>query len=151
MGSELPPSTTGKSPTFFVAALRDPGTGDFTGGLLQRIQMIKGWADEKGQTHQAIFDIAGGPTGADVEPETCLPRGAGHDSLCAVWQDPTFDPTIEAVYYARILENPSCRYSAWQCLGLSGAAKPPACDDGSIAQVQQERAWTSPIWYNPPT
>jgi hypothetical protein len=150
MGSELPEPSKEKSPTFLLTALRDPGTRDSAGGLLQRIQVIKGWADTEGRTHQAIFDIAGGANDADVDPETCRTRGAGHESLCAVWQDPTFDPAIEAVYYARILENPSCRYSAWECLKLSGSKRPPACDDGSVKQIQQERAWTSPIWYYPP-
>lgn len=150
MGSELSKPPEGKTPMFLLTALRDPGTEDSAGGLLQRIQIIKGWADAEGRTHQAIFDIAGGANDADIDPKTCQPRGSGHESLCAVWQDPDFDPAIEAVYYARILENPSCRYSAWECLKLSGSQRPPACDDGSVAQVQQERAWTSPIWYAPP-
>ncbi|MDG1401893.1 MAG: DUF3604 domain-containing protein [Candidatus Binatia bacterium] len=149
MGSELSKPPEGKTPMFLLTALRDPGTEDSAGGLLQRIQIIKGWADAEGRTHQAIFDIAGGANDADIDPKTCQPRGSGHESLCAVWQDPDFDPAIEAVYYARILENPSCRYSAWECLKLSGSQRPPACDDGSVAQVQQERAWTSPIWYAP--
>ena len=150
MGQELPAHEDRAAPFFFATALRDPGTPTAPGGLLERIQIIKGWAGENGEVHQAIFDIAGGSRGAGVDPATCEPQGPGAASLCAVWQDPDFDPAQEAVYYARVVENPSCRYSAWQCLTLEEGERPAACNDGSIAQIQQERAWTSPIWYTPP-
>ena len=57
------------------------------------------WADAEGMHQQRLIDVAGGPNpGADVDPETCAPRGAGHDSLCAVWSDPSFDPAQSAHY-----------------------------------------------------
>ena len=87
--------------------------------------------------------------GAEVDLETCTPRGTGFDQLCAVWTDPGFDPAAPAVYYARVVENPSCRYNAWQCTLLQGDERPPDCDDPAIPKVIQERDWTSPIWYTP--
>ena len=106
--------------------------------------------DDVGSRRQAVYEVAGTPNnGADVEPETCQPRGPGHRQLCAVWRDPDFDPARRAVYYARVVENPSCRYNGWQCLDLTGDTRPADCDDPAIAKVIQERAWTSPIWYGP--
>ena len=80
---------------------------------------------------------------------TCEPVGAGADTLCAVWRDPDFDPTRRSFYYARVVENPSCRWNAWQCLELEGDERPASCDDPDVPRVIQERAWTSPIWYEP--
>jgi hypothetical protein len=100
--------------------------------------------------HQVIHDVAGGANGADVDPATCAPRGEGHESLCAVWTDPDFDPAQAAVYSVRVLENPSCRWSALQCLELPEAERPPACRDPKIPTTIQERLWTSPIWYEAP-
>ena len=139
---------SGASPRFLVSALRDPGTATAPGGLLQRLQVVKGWVDDEGRPWQRVYDVAGGENGAGVD-EGCTPQGPGHDTLCAVWEDPDFDPDTAAVWYARVIENPSCRYSAWQCLGLSGDARPASCDDGSVPRLIQERAWTSPIWHTP--
>jgi hypothetical protein len=149
MGGDLPPPPAGAdAPVFAVQALRDPGTAA-PGALLQRIQIIKGWADADGMFHQAVYDVAGDPqNGANVDPQTCAPRGSGFDSLCAVWRDPDFDPGRHAVYYARVLENPSCRWNAWQCLTMPDSERPPSCSDETPKQIQ-ERAWTSPIWYAP--
>ena len=66
-----------------------------------------------------------------------------------MWTDPAFDPAQHAWYYARVLENPTCRWSAWECLRLPVAARPPSCDDPSVPRTVQERAWTSPVWYEP--
>jgi hypothetical protein len=66
-----------------------------------------------------------------------------------VWRDPAFDAARRAVYYARIVENPSCRHTAWQCVALPEAERPPGCSDPRSLRPQQERAWTSPIWYTP--
>lgn len=151
MGQELLSDGPHSAPVFLATALRDPGTATSPGGLLERIQIIKGWADEQGRTHQSIHEVAGAVRGADVDRETCTPRGPGSDSLCGRWQDPDFDPAQEAVYYARVVENPSCRYSGWQCLEIPENLRPAACSDGSVDQIQQERAWTSPIWYTPPS
>ena len=151
MGGELSrPPAGAEAPVFAGSALRDPGTSTFPGGLLQRIQIVKGWADDEGRFHQAVYDVAGSAdNGASVDPATCEPRGPGHDSLCAVWGDPDFDPNRHAVYYARVVENPSCRWNAWQCLELPEAERPSSCSDPAIPQRIQERAWTSPIWYVP--
>ena len=81
---------------------------------------------------------------------TCKKSGAGADTLCGVWRDPDSDPKRRAVYYARIVENPSCRYTTWQCLALPEDERPPACSDPAIPKTIQERAWTSPIWYASP-
>jgi hypothetical protein len=150
MGSDLPPAPphTQQSPVFIASATRDPRSG---GNLLQRIQIIKGWVDDDGRTHQAVFDIAGAPAGdASVDPLTCEVSGSGFSQLCASWQDPEFDPNTAAVYYVRVLENPSCRWSHHDCLALPKEQRPPSCSDPELPWQIQERAWTSPIWYQPP-
>ena len=149
MGADLPPREGEAGPAFAVWARRDPGTAEDPGGLLQRIQIVKGWVDAAGVVHESVFDVAGGPNEADVDPATCTPRGPGHAALCGVWRDPDFDPSRRAVYYARIVENPSCRYSAWQCLALPESERPSGCAHDLMQPIQQERAWTSPVWYSP--
>ncbi|MBW2270611.1 MAG: DUF3604 domain-containing protein [Deltaproteobacteria bacterium] len=151
MGGDLPPRPEGAAaPVFAVSALRDAGTPEFSGGKLQRIQIVKGWVGEGRDFHQAIYDVAGSKeAGASVDMATCEPQGPGADSLCAVWRDPDFDPEQHAVYYVRALENPSCRWNAWQCLSLPEDERPPACSDSNVPMQVQERAWTSPIWYVP--
>ena len=150
MGADLPERTGDGGPVFVSAAARDPGTPDAPGGKLQRIQIIKGWVGDDGRFHQAVYDVAGEPdNGAGVDPATCRPSGPGADALCAVWRDPDFDPARRSVYYARTVENPSCRWNAWHCLALEGDDRPPSCDDPTVPTVIQERAWTSPIWYEP--
>ncbi len=149
MGADLPaaPANTRHSPVFVASASRDPREG---GGLLQRIQIVKGWIDRQGRTQQAVFDIAGAPAGeASVDPQTCEVSGRGYSQLCASWQDPDFDPQLAAVYYARVLENPGCRWSRYDCLSLPEAERPPSCTDPALPWQIQERAWTSPIWYRP--
>lgn len=149
MGSDLPPGPPDaqKSPVFIASATHDPRDG---GNLLQRIQIIKGWIDGEGRSHQAVFDIAGAPEGdASVDPKTCEVSGRGFSQLCASWQDPDFDPQIAAVYYTRVLENPSCRWSHYDCLALPLEQRPPSCSDPELPWQIQERAWTSPIWYQP--
>ncbi|MFK7733866.1 MAG: DUF3604 domain-containing protein, partial [Pseudomonadales bacterium] len=66
-----------------------------------------------------------------------------------VWQDPEFDSSQRAVYYMRAVENPSCRYSARQCLNFPVDQRPADCDNEDVAKTVQERAWSSPIWYSP--
>jgi len=151
MGADLPAHTGAGAPVFVSTAARDPGTTDAPGGKLQRIQIIKGWVGDDGRFHQAVYDIAGDhDNGAGVDPATCRPSGPGADALCAVWRDPDFDPARRSVYYARVVENPSCRWNAWHCLELEGDQRPASCDDPTVPTVIQERAWTSPIWYEPP-
>ena len=153
MGGDLQTPPPGvRAPVFAVEALRDPGTETFPGGLLQRLQIIKAWTGSDSTFHQEVYDVAGTPdNGAGVDPNTCEPHGPGFDSLCAVWRDSAFDPDQHAVYYARVLENPSCRWSTWQCLSLPESERPPSCSGASVPLWIQERAWTSPIWYTPST
>jgi hypothetical protein len=148
MGSDLPMRDTDASPTFVMNALRDPGTESQPGGLLQRLQVVKGWVDDEGRFNQEVIDVAGdADNGADVDLDSCTPRGPGTDRLCAVWQDPNFDATRDAVYYARTVENPSCRWSTRMCNEWEGDTLPDGCTDPRLPKTIQERAWTSPIWY----
>ncbi len=151
MGSELPERDDGDGPPSFVSlAIRDAGTPEAPGGLLQRVQIVKGWQDDEGTTHGRVYDVAGnGDNGADVDLDSCTPRGDGYDTLCSTWHDPDWDPDRPAVYYARVVENPSCRYSTWQCLALAPEDRPPDCSDPDRPATIQERAWSSPIWYSP--
>jgi hypothetical protein len=138
------------SPWFTVSALQDPGTDGLPGTLLQRIQIVKGWAGDDGKLHQRVFDVAGHAPGlASVDRETCSPSGPGSATLCAVWTDEEFDPAQPAIYYARVLENPSCRWTGHQCATVPPDERPAACDDPTIPWQSQERAWTSAIWIAP--
>jgi hypothetical protein len=155
MGGELPPAPPGARPSFAVRAARDAGGA---GTPLQRIQIIKGWVED-GRTREAVHEVAGyAPGQASVDPETCEPSGVGYDALCAVWVDPDFDPGQHAFYYARVLENPSCRWSTWACHRLAVDCREPdgvdgelfdACCGDDVPRTVQERAWGSPIWYTP--
>jgi hypothetical protein len=147
MGGTLAPPPPGRAPMFAISALRDPGTVEHPGALLQRLQVIKGWI-ENGEAHQAVYDVAGSP-GGSVDLDTCTPQGPGAESLCTVWTDPDFDPAQPAFYYVRALENPTCRWNTWACNRFPAAQRPPACSDPNVQKTIQERAWTSPIWYEP--
>ncbi len=150
MGGTLDPAPSeNAAPIFAVHAQADPGTSAQPGNLLQRAQIIKVWNDDAGQMHQRVFDIAGdAQNGASVDINTCEPRGPGARELCQVWRDPEFDAKTPAVYYARIVENPSCRWHAAECAEMSEADRPASCDPSEFyPKVIQERAWTSPIWY----
>jgi len=158
MGGEIGRVRGGRSPRFAVLALRDPGTSTLQGTPLQRAQIVKGWVDASGQSHEAVYDVAGdADNGAGVDTSTCTPTGAGVDSLCAVWTDPDFDPQQRAFYYARVFENPTCRWSTLFCneqgIDCSVPAAVPAefaeCCNPAVAKTIQERAWSSPIWYRP--
>lgn len=146
MGADLELEPGSEGPVFVAFASADPGTTAAPGGDLQRIQIVKGWVDASGGLHEEVVDVAGGPNGASVDPATCAPVGEGARELCGVWRDPDYDPALGAVYYARVLENPSCRHSAWRCLELPADGRPEGCRHERIPAVQQERAWTSPIW-----
>src|SRR5207245_855835 len=130
---------------------------------------VEGGVDAHGTTHERVFEVAGDPkNGADVDPATCTPRGAGSRELCALWRDPTFRRRERAFYYARVLENPTCRWSTRVCKAagvdplsedcavdavLAGAAFADCClgpgNDPFMDPLVQERAWPSPIWYRP--
>jgi hypothetical protein len=157
MGSDLPTPPEGAgAPRFAVWALQDPGTGDAPGTPLDRVQIVKGWI-EGDAPREKVFDVASGPGGASVDPTTCERSGEGAKQLCAVWADPEFDPEQRAFYYARVLENPTCRWSQQLCNAASiDCSKPEAvppgfagCCSPQNVPVIQERAWTSPIWYAP--
>ncbi len=150
MGGTLPrrESAQAVAPMFLATALQDPAPG---AAPLDRLQVIKGWVDERGQPHQKVHDIAGGDRAADVDVATCQRRGGGYQRLCAVWRDPSFNPAQRATYYLRVLESPSCRWSTHDCVALSaqGLERPATCDDPDIPKTVQERAWSSPVWYEP--
>ena len=157
MGGVLRAPATASPLRFAVWALRDPDRGDAPSTPLQRIQIVKGWLED-GETRVRVLDVAGraDPT-AGVDLATCRPHGPGADQLCAVWEDPEHDPTRPAVYYARVVENPSCRWSQYVCnrhgVDCTAAGGTPAvlepCCDPELARTIQERAWTSPIWVDP--
>ena len=177
MGAEL--AAPEASPDFLVSAVKDSGTPRWPGTDLQRIQIIKGWLDADGQTHERVYDVAGDTdNGAGVDPNTCATIGRGHAGLCTLWQDPEYQSHEQAFYYARVLENPSCRWSTMQCQGAgvnpfasdcevqAEAANTLALERGAVGDVYgrccldpqtqpfysptlQERAWTSPIWLKP--
>ena len=151
MGGDLPPAAEGQTaPVFVVSALRDTGTAAHPGNPLERAQIVKGWADPDGTFHQQVIDVAGEKAPGEVDTKTCKPAAPGRTGLCAVWRDPDFDPKQGAVYYARVLEVPSCRYLAYQCNEAPPDLRPAICDDDRYPKTTQERAWTSPIWYTPP-
>jgi len=177
MGGELAATTADRPPRFLVSALKDPGSPGNPGNDLQRLQVIKGWVDADGNTHEQVYDVAGNPNnGANVDPQNCAPRGRGFNNLCTVWQDPAFNASEDAFYYLRAIENPSCRWTTLQCQAAgvnpfaencaaqAAAATALETDAGAIGDVYgkccldeasqpfyspviQERAWTSPIWY----
>ena len=156
MGGDLAAPQAPGAPRFAVSAVQDPGTADHPGTPLQRIQIVKGWVTD-GVAHEKVFDVAGGANGASVDTATCERQGARSASLCSVWQDPEFDPSDRAFYYARVLENPTCRWSQQLCVEAGVRCDEPetitngygACCDERVPQTVQERAWTSPIWYTP--
>ncbi len=158
MGGDIGPSLGLKSPRFAVMAMQDPGGFGEPGTPLQRIQIIKGWVDADGVAHERVYDVAGDPdNGAGVDLPTCAPMGSGHASLCRVWQDPEFEPAERAFYYARVIENPVCRWSTRLCndLGVDCTDLPSVppqyaeCCGNLVEKAIQERAWTSPIFYQP--
>ncbi len=146
MGGTLPEGEADDAaPSFLVHARRDP-----EGAPLQRIQIVKAWHGGNGIFHQAIHEVARAPAEqSGVDLRTCTPTGSGADALCGVWTDPDFDRAQAAVYYARIVENPTCRWSTWACLSLPEVERPDGCTDPRVPRTLQERAWTSPIWFIP--
>lgn len=158
MGGHLsaPPSSDA-APKMAVWALADAQPGPRDSGALQRVQIIKGWYDENGK-QEHVYDIAGDASnGASVNMDNCQPTGSGFAELCSVWQDPDFSADQRAFYYARVVENPSCRWSTRQCLDAGISCDNPDqvpeefadCCNPDYPKTIQERAWASPIWYSP--
>ena len=151
MGGDLRAAPQGKTPTFLVAALKDP-----IGANLDRYQIIKGWLDKDGNVHEKIHDVAWsgdrkpGSDGklpsvgdtVDVANATWT-NTIGVPELIAVWKDPEFDPSQSAFYYGRVIEIPTPRWTAYDAKRYGVTPLP-----GTSMKVT-ERAYTSPIWYTP--
>ena len=152
MGGDMKSAPRGKAPTFLVAAAKDPYSGN-----LDRVQIIKGWMDAGGKTHEKVYDIAvsdGREIGADGRCKTPVgntvdvknatwANSIGDPELIAVWTDPDFDAGLSAFYYARVIEIPTPRWTAYEAKRY-GITMPV-----EVAMTTQERAYTSPIWYAP--
>jgi hypothetical protein len=151
MGGDLSKAPAGKSPTFLVAALRDP-----IGANLDRIQIVKGWLDAKGDLHEKVYDVAWGgdrkpgPDGkvpsvgstVDVANATWT-NTIGAPELIGVWRDPTFNVGERAFYYVRVIEIPTPRWTAYDAKRFGVTPVP------GTRMTITERAYTSPIWYTP--
>jgi Protein of unknown function (DUF3604) len=152
MGGDLKPAPDGKAPNFMVWAVRDP-----EGANLDRIQIIKGWVDKKGVTHERVYDVA---WGGDRKPDKngklpCVgdtvdlsvptwSNTIGAPELVTTWQDPDFNSQQHAFYYVRVIEIPTPRWTAYDRIRL----KVDMPDE--VKLKTRERAYTSPIWYTPP-
>ena len=150
MGGDLGVAVKSARPTFLVSAERDP-----RGAHLDRIQIVKGWIDGEGRTHERVYDVAASD-GRKAGPDGKLPavgntvdlataeysNSIGAAELSAYWSDPDFDPAQSAFYYARVLQIPTPRHSLYDSVALQ---KPHP--DNHPATIQ-ERAYTSPIWYD---
>jgi hypothetical protein len=152
MGGELSAAPSGRSPGFMVAAAKDPD-----GANLDRIQIIKGWIDAENKVHEKIYDIAladgrqvnletgkAPPVGNTVDiAEPSYTNAIGDPGLATVWVDPDFDPQNPAFYYARVIEIPTPRWTAYDA-GFFKRAPPEG-----VPMTTTKRAYTSPIWYQP--
>ena len=151
MGGDLDGSDADNAPTFMVYALRDP-----IGANLDRIQIIKGWIDSRGKTHEKVYDVAWSsgremdadgklaPVGNTVDIEAAnWTNTIGASELAVVWTDPDFDSKQNAFYYARVLEIPTPRWVVYDAFRY-GIEIPEGA-----ATTHQERAYTAPIWYTP--
>ena len=144
MGGDLPAGPAGGSPRFVVAAERDQRSAP-----LLRLQVIKGWVDDNDQARYKVFDVAGdAESSGSLDLETGIWNGPGHDALCAVFEDPEFDPDQPGFYYMRTVETPSLRWSWRQCLELPPEERPGQCEN-TAPRIVRELAWSSPIWYAP--
>jgi hypothetical protein len=151
MGGDLTAAPKGKAPTFMAIAVRDP-----IGANLDRVQIIKGWLDADGKTHEKVYDVAWSdgrkpgsngklpPVGNTVDVAAAnWTNTIGAAELGAVWTDPDFDPAQKAFYYVRVLEIPTPPWYVYDAFRFS--VKVPK----DAPTSQQERAYTTPIWYTP--
>jgi hypothetical protein len=152
MGGDLAVAPKGKAPSFLILAVKDP-----VGANLDRVQVVKGWLDDKKQPQQKVYDVAWSGNrkmGADgklpavgntVDVSTAMYKNTiGAAQLATVWTDPDFKADQEAFYYVRALEIPTPRHSLYDAVALGidvSVTKEPA--------TIQERAYSSPIWYSP--
>jgi len=156
MGGDLARDPAGRAPSFVVWAGQDPGTPAQPGTPLRAVQIVKGWVED-GRTRERVVDVVRAPGSAGVDLSTCETTGTGAAQLCGVWRDDAFDPRENAFYYARVLENPTCRWSQRLCVEAGVVCSDPAtvtpgfegCCREDHVRVVEERAWTSPIWYAP--
>jgi hypothetical protein len=155
MGGDLEPAAPDQSPRFLIAAAKDP-----RGANLDRVQVVKGWVDANGAHREKIWDVAWSanrdiapsgrlePVGNTVSLETGeYENSIGAALLTVVWEDPDFDPSLRAMYYLRVLEIPTPRHTLFDTIALQQSA----ATAGGHAAVIQERAYSSPIWYDPST
>ncbi|TDL86342.1 DUF3604 domain-containing protein [Meridianimarinicoccus aquatilis] len=154
MGSDLIAPEDGTAPSFLVYALRDP-----IGANLDRVQIIKGWVDPAtGDTREQVYDVVwsdGREPGADGKlpdvgntVDLTIPswtNDIGAPELGTVWTDPDFDPNVHAFYYARVIEIPTPRWTAYDAVRF-GVDMP-----SEVKMITRERAYTSPIWFTPST
>lgn len=152
MGGDLGAAPENRSPTFVIHALKEAD-----GANLDRIQIVKGWIDDNGEQRSRIFDVALSD-GREAAPDGSIPpvgntvneadatyrNTIGDGELTATWSDPEFDPSQPAVYYARVLEIPTPRWSTYDA-ARTGLERPQ-----DVPVSIQERAWTSPVWYEAP-
>jgi hypothetical protein len=151
MGGDLREGPAGSKPTFLVAAMKDPYSGN-----LDRIQIIKGWLDADGQTQEKVYDVVWSgdrkrdakgkvpPVGDTVNvAKATWTNTIGSPELIQVWTDPDFDESQPAFYYARVIEIPTPRWTAYEALRFGVKMTP------DVPMTTQERAYTSPIWYTP--
>ncbi len=151
MGGDLTSEGGDEAPSFLVWALQDSMAAP-----LARVQIVKGWESDA-ETAEQVYDVACSDglevdpvtrrcpdNGASVDLSDCSTTGdAGAAELKTVWTDPDFDPNQRAFYYARVLENPTCRWSSWDAIRAGTAPRQ------DFPATIQERAWSSPIWYTP--
>lgn len=151
MGANLKPAN-GKAPTFIVSALKDPA-----GGNLDRVQVVKGWVDKSGKLQEKVYNVAWSdpakrkllsgklpPVGDTVNlANATYSNSIGAPELSTVWSDPDFDPGMRAFYYVRVLEIPTPSWPAYDAVRYK--LRLPS----NVRMKAQERAYTSPIWYNP--
>jgi hypothetical protein len=152
MGGTLIEAPEGAAPSFMIRALRDAA-----GANLDRVQIIKGWLDNKGETQERIYDVAvsdGRQIGSDGRardpvgntvhiPTATYTNTIGDVILSAYWKDPDFDAKQHAFYYVRVLEIPTPRWTTYDA-AFYGIDLPD-----TVPATIQDRAYTSPIWYTP--
>jgi hypothetical protein len=151
MGGDLTKAPKGKAPTFLVGARKDPSSGN-----LDRIQIVKGWLDNAGKTHERVYDVVWSgnrkpgkdgklpPVGNTVDVANAIwTNTIGAPELITVWKDPDFDAQQRAFYYARVIEIPTPRWTAYDAKYFKVKAPKES------PMTTQERAYTSPIWYTP--